>query len=92
MSDIIIPSDKFSATFVNLVDSCIIRIEDAARREVGEKAYEEGLNTLDLCEDLLKADSNSHPEIWVEIDKATKRLDKAYDEFDKAWEEDDDEL
>lgn len=85
MSDIIIPADKFAATFVNLIDACIIRIEDAARREVGEKAYEEGLNTLDLCEDLLKADSNSHPGIRVELDKVIQRLDKAYDEFDEAF-------
>ncbi len=85
MSDIVIPSDKFATVFVNLIDDCATRIEDAIRREVGEKAYGEGLNTIDLCEDLLKADSNSHPEIRVELDKVIQRLDKAYDEFDEAF-------
>ncbi len=89
MSDIVIPSDKFATVFVNLIDDCATRIEDAIRREVGEKAYGEGLNTIDLCEDLLKSDNTSHPEVRVEIDQASQRLDKAYDEFDKAWEEDD---
>ena len=92
MSNIVIPADKFAKVFVNLIDSYIIRIEDAARREVGEKAYGEGLNTLDLCEDLLEADGTSHPEIRVELDKVTQRLDKAYDEFDEAFMEADDEL
>ena len=87
MSDIAIPADKFAATFVNLIDACIIRIEDAVRREVGEKAYGEGLNTLDLCEDLLKSDNTSHPEVRVEIDQASQRLDEAYGEFDKAFTE-----
>mgnify|MGYP004524864417 FL=1 len=92
MSAIVIPADHFAKVFVNLIDSCINRIEDAARREVGEKAYGEGLNTIDLCEDLLKSDGQYHPEVRIEIDQASKRLDEAYDEFDEAFAEDDDEL
>lgn len=87
MSDIVIPEGRFSTIFVSLIDSCINRIEDAARREVGEKAYGEGLNTLDLCEDLLKSDGQYHPEVRIEIDQASQRLDKAYDEFDEAFTE-----
>lgn len=92
MSDIVIPGDHFAKVFVNLIDACIIRIEDAARREVGEKAYVEGLNTLDLCEDLLESDGQYHPEVRIEIDQASQRLDEAYGEFDKAFTEADDEL
>lgn len=87
MSDIVIPADKFAKVFVNLIDSCIIRIEDAARREVGEKAYGEGLNPLDLCEDLLKSDGQYHPEVRIEIDQASQRLDEAYNEFDEVFTE-----
>ena len=87
MSNIVIPADKFAKVFVNLIDSCIIRIEDAARREVGEKAYGEGLNTLDICEDLLESDGQYHPEVRIEIDQASQRLDEAYNEFDEAFTE-----
>lgn len=85
MSDITIPDDKFAQVFVNLIDNCIIRIEDAVRWNVGQEAYEKALDAIDLCEDLLEADGNSHPEIRVELDKATSRLEKAYDEFDEAF-------
>lgn len=87
MSDIVIPADKFAKVFVNLIDSCIIRIEDAARREVGDKAYQQATDVLDLCEDLLESDGQYHPEVRIEIDQASQRLDEAYGEFDKAFTE-----
>ena len=89
---VIISDDKFSKVFVNLIDACIDRIKDAVRWNVGQEAYEKALDAIDLCEDLLEADGNSHPEIRVELDKATKRLEKAYDEFDKSFTEADDDL